>query len=82
MTCQYAKARGCRVLAVSTGDDSELLYKRKLGVKYYIDYTCSADIVAEVKGINGNGPDAAILIEGSGALLKEALQVSHFLNGT
>lgn len=51
-------------------------------MKYYIDYTCSADIVAEVKGINGNGPDAAILIEGSGALLKEALQVSHFLNGT
>ncbi|GLA07606.1 pyruvate decarboxylase 3 [Aspergillus niger] len=74
LTCQYAKARGCRVLAVSTGNDSELLYKKKLGVEYYIDYNCSADIVAEVQGINGNGPDAAILIEGSGALLKGALQ--------
>ncbi|GJP94518.1 pyruvate decarboxylase [Aspergillus niger] len=78
LTCQYAKARGCRVLVVSTGDDSGLLYKKKLGVEYYIDYNCSADIVAEVQGINGNGPDAAILIEGSGALLKGALQyVQH-----
>ncbi|GAT27597.1 pyruvate decarboxylase [Aspergillus luchuensis] len=31
-------------------------------------------MVAEVQGMIGNGPDAAILIEGSGSLLKGALQ--------
>ncbi|GKZ36418.1 pyruvate decarboxylase 3 [Aspergillus brasiliensis] len=74
LTCQYAKARGCRVLAVSTGEDGNLLYKEKLGVEYYIDYNCSTDIVAEVQGLTGNGPDAAILIEASEALLKGAVQ--------
>ncbi|RAH58791.1 pyruvate decarboxylase [Aspergillus piperis CBS 112811] len=74
LTCQYAKARGCRVLAISTGDDGDNLYKQKLGVEYYIDYSSSADMVAEVQGMIGNGPDAAILIEGSGSLLKGALQ--------
>ena len=81
MTCQYAKARGCRVLVISTGDYSDHLYKKKLGVEYYIDYNSSADMVAEVQGMIGDGPDAAILIEGSGALLKGALQVSLFLSG-
>lgn len=76
MTCQYAKARGCRVLVISTGDDGDHLYKQKLGVEYYIDFNSSANIVAEVQGMIDNGPDAAILIEGSGALLKGALQVS------
>ncbi|PYH28446.1 pyruvate decarboxylase [Aspergillus neoniger CBS 115656] len=74
LTCQYAKARGYRVLVISTGVYSNHLYKQKLGVEYYIDYNSSANMVAEVQGMIDDGPDAAILIEGSGALLKGALQ--------
>ncbi|RAL04490.1 uncharacterized protein BO80DRAFT_441954 [Aspergillus ibericus CBS 121593] len=74
LTCQYAKARGCRVLAISSGEDSELLYKQKIGVDFYEDYRSPKNVAAEVQGITGGGPDAAILIEGTETLLKSALQ--------
>ncbi|PYI00594.1 thiamine diphosphate-binding protein, partial [Aspergillus sclerotiicarbonarius CBS 121057] len=74
LTCQYARARGCRVLAISSGEDSELLYKQKIGVDFYVDYRNRKNVAAEVQRITGGGPDAAILIQGTEPLLKGALQ--------
>lgn len=77
LTCQYAKARGCRVLAISSGENSELLYKQKIGVDFYLNYRNSKNVAVEVQRITGCGPDVAILIEGTETLLKGALQVGH-----
>ncbi|PYI32097.1 hypothetical protein BP00DRAFT_369698 [Aspergillus indologenus CBS 114.80] len=72
LACQYAKAHGCRVLAISTGGDGRILYKDRLRVDFYVDCNTSPDIVTEVRKLTGGGPDAAIMIEGTEALLEDA----------
>ncbi|PWY85020.1 thiamine diphosphate-binding protein, partial [Aspergillus heteromorphus CBS 117.55] len=74
LACQYARARGCRVLAISTGEDSKRMYKEKIGVDFYVDYERSNNVSLEVQTITGGGPDVALLIESTDTLLKEALQ--------
>ncbi|PYH93118.1 hypothetical protein BO71DRAFT_441948 [Aspergillus ellipticus CBS 707.79] len=74
LACQYARARGCRILAISTGDDGRRLYKEKIGVDFYVDYQRSSNVIAEVQKITGGGPNVALLIESMEPLLKAALQ--------
>ncbi|RAK72658.1 thiamine diphosphate-binding protein [Aspergillus fijiensis CBS 313.89] len=74
LACQYAKAHGCRVLAISTGGEGQILYKDNLRVDFYVDYHTSQDIVTEVRKLTVGGPDAAIMIEGTEALLEDTTQ--------
>lgn len=75
MACQYAKARGCRVLAISQGPEKRKLCLEELGVDYFVDYLASEDIVQEVRALTDGGPHAVIVVSTSETLLHSACQV-------
>lgn len=75
MACQYAKARGCRVVAISQGVEKKKLCLDELGVDYFVDYTDSEDIVAEVRSLTHGGPHVVIVASASDTLLHSAIQV-------
>lgn len=79
MACQYAKARGYRVLAISQGAEKRKLCLEELGVDYFVDYHESEDLVKEVKALTNGGPHAVIVTSASDTLLHSALQVKMVL---
>lgn len=60
---QYAKAMGCRVIAIDAGEEKAALVK-ELGAESYVDFMKTKDIVAEVRAAteDGLGPQAAVLV--------------------
>ncbi|CAG8090638.1 unnamed protein product [Penicillium nalgiovense] len=74
LACQYAKACGYKVLALSTGPSKELMCTKKLGVDYYVDYKASPDLVSEIKSITNGGPHAAIVVAAAEMPFNQAVQ--------
>lgn len=62
LAVQYAKAMGLQVIAIDTGDEKRQLCKG-YGVRVFVDFAVSKDVVAEVEAAteDGLGPHAALL---------------------
>lgn len=74
LACQYAKAMGYKVLAISSGASKRHMCLTELGADYYVDYK-SADLVEEVKGVTRGGPHAAVIVSSVEEPFHQALQV-------
>ncbi|EAW08995.1 pyruvate decarboxylase [Aspergillus clavatus NRRL 1] len=74
LACQYAKACGYRVLALSSGASKKAMCIDQLGVDYFIDYATSPDVVSEVKSVTGGGVHAAIVVATVVAPFQQALE--------
>jgi pyruvate decarboxylase len=75
LACQYAKALGYRVLAISSGEEKHRLCIDQLGAKYFVDYRRSKDIVSEVRSIAPDGPHAVVVVASAMEPFQAALQV-------
>ncbi|OKO94680.1 Alcohol dehydrogenase 1 [Penicillium subrubescens] len=73
LACQYAKACGYKVLALSSGSAKRDMCLFKLGANYYIDYK-SPDVVNEVKSTTDGGPHAAVIVSSVEEPFHQALQ--------
>ncbi|KAL2860963.1 pyruvate decarboxylase [Aspergillus lucknowensis] len=62
LACQYAKACGYRVLALSTGASKRKMCLEELGVDFFVDYRLSANLVEEVKSLTNGGPSAVVVV--------------------
>ncbi|KKK20254.1 hypothetical protein ARAM_004109 [Aspergillus rambellii] len=60
--CQYAKAMGFRVLAISAGPEKRRMCMESLGADLFIDYSTSSDLVSEVIEASSGGPHAALVL--------------------
>ncbi|KAJ5669023.1 hypothetical protein N7462_010093 [Penicillium macrosclerotiorum] len=61
LACQYAKAMGFKVLAISSGESKKRMCLVDLQVNYYVDYK-SLNVVEEVKRSTSGGPHAAVIV--------------------
>ncbi|EHA21004.1 hypothetical protein ASPNIDRAFT_194416 [Aspergillus niger ATCC 1015] len=61
LACQYAKACGHKVLALSSGAAKRQMCLYDLGADYFVDYK-SPDVAEEVKRVTGGGPHAAMIV--------------------
>jgi propanol-preferring alcohol dehydrogenase len=63
LACQYAKAMGCRVIGIDTGDEKKKMVT-ELGGETFIDFATSKNLVADVQKAtpDGLGPHAVILV--------------------
>ncbi|GKZ17458.1 hypothetical protein AbraIFM66951_004760 [Aspergillus brasiliensis] len=61
LACQYAKACGHKVLALSSGSAKRQMCLYDLGADYFVDYK-SPDVAEEVKRVTGGGPHAAMIV--------------------
>ncbi|GAT22919.1 threonine aldolase [Aspergillus luchuensis] len=61
LACQYAKACGHKVLALSSGAAKRQMCLYDLGADYFVDYK-SPDVAEEVKRLTGGGPHAAMIV--------------------
>ncbi|RAH54667.1 hypothetical protein BO85DRAFT_95637 [Aspergillus piperis CBS 112811] len=61
LACQYAKACGHKVLALSSGAAKRKMCLYDLGADYFVDYK-SPDVAEEVKRVTGGGPHAAMIV--------------------
>jgi len=72
LACQYAIARGYRVIAIDSGNDKRELVK-SYGINEFIDYQ-SEDIVARVKELtDGHGAHGAIIVASGAKAYEQAL---------
>ncbi|GES62055.1 pyruvate decarboxylase [Aspergillus terreus] len=78
LACQYAKALGYRVLAISSGEQKRRLCIDQLGAEYFVDYKCSKDIVSEVRSITPDGPHAVVVVASAMEPFQAALQYVRF----
>ncbi|KAL5363331.1 hypothetical protein BJX96DRAFT_167388 [Aspergillus floccosus] len=78
LACQYAKALGYRVLAVSRGEERRRLCTDQLGVDYFVDYKSSKDIVTEIQSITPDGPHAVVVVASAMEPFQAALQYVRF----
>ncbi|OKP10314.1 Pyruvate decarboxylase 3 [Penicillium subrubescens] len=63
LACQYAKALGYRVLALSTGSSKQAMLVEEIGVDYFVDYIASQEnLIPEIQELTGGGPHAAIVV--------------------
>ena len=77
LACQYAKAMGYKVLALSSGASKRSMCLVDLGVDYYADYK-SPNIIHEVRSLTNGGPHAAIIVSSVEEPFHQALQVRRF----
>ncbi|PWY88173.1 hypothetical protein BO70DRAFT_369105 [Aspergillus heteromorphus CBS 117.55] len=61
LACQYAKACGHKVLALSSGTAKRGMCLYDLGADYFVDYK-SSNVTEEVKSITGGGPHAVMIV--------------------
>lgn len=63
LACQYAKAMGCRVIGIDTGDEKKKMVT-ELGAEIFVDFATSKNLVADVQKAtpDGLGPHAVILV--------------------
>ncbi|GLA06240.1 hypothetical protein AnigIFM60653_006766 [Aspergillus niger] len=73
LACQYAKACGHKVLALSSGAAKRQMCLYDLGADYFVDYK-SPDVVEEVKRVTGGGPHAAMIVSSVEELFHQATQ--------
>ena len=64
VACQYAKAMGCRVIGIDTGDEKKKMVTEQLGGEVFIDFATSKNLVADVQKAtpDGLGPHAVLLV--------------------
>ncbi|RAK90491.1 pyruvate decarboxylase [Aspergillus costaricaensis CBS 115574] len=62
LACQFAKACGYRVLAISAGESKRKMCVEKLGADYFVDYKSSSDLIEEIKEVTQGGPNAVIVV--------------------
>ncbi|KAJ4322713.1 alcohol dehydrogenase [Neodidymelliopsis sp. IMI 364377] len=64
LACQYAKAMGCRVIGIDTGDEKQKMVTEQLGAEHFVDFAKSKNLVADVQKAtpDGLGPHAVILV--------------------
>ncbi|KAE8383063.1 hypothetical protein BDV26DRAFT_303971 [Aspergillus bertholletiae] len=74
--CQYAKALGYRVLALSSGLRKRAMLVDELDVDYFVDYniTPEGDLAAEIQKLTEGGPHAAIVVSSVEAPIAQAIQ--------
>ncbi|SCW00636.1 LAFE_0C08592g1_1 [Lachancea fermentati] len=77
---QYAKAMGLRVLGIDGGAEKEKLFKQ-LGGEYFIDFTKTKDIVAEVIKATNGGAHGVINVSVSEAAIEASTEYCR-ANGT
>ena len=70
---QYGRALGARVLAIDAGD-AKKTFVESLGAQY-LDFTKSADLVADVKSMTEGGAHGAVVTSGHPAAFKHAADV-------
>lgn len=75
LACQYAKACGFRVLAISAGKEKKEMCIEQLRVDYFVDYKVSTDIIVDVKRVTAGGPHAVLVVAAAQKPLQEAVQV-------
>lgn len=63
LAIQYAKAMGCRVIGIDTGDEKKKMIS-ELGGEAFVDFATSKNVVADVQKAtaDGLGPHAVILV--------------------
>jgi propanol-preferring alcohol dehydrogenase len=63
LACQYAKAMGCRVIGIDTGDNKKKMVQ-ELGGETFVDFMQSKNVIADVQAAtpDGLGPHAVILV--------------------
>ncbi|KNG88805.1 hypothetical protein ANOM_002460 [Aspergillus nomiae NRRL 13137] len=74
LACQYARACGFRVLAISTGLERRKACLEQFNVDYFVDYRTTTDLVSEVRSITNGGPHAVIVTSSSPSSLQLACQ--------
>ncbi|KAG8527770.1 alcohol dehydrogenase [Bacidia gigantensis] len=64
LACQYAKAMGLQVIAIDTGDDKKKMLEGELGVKAFIDFAKTKDVVQDVQEQTEDktGPNAVLVV--------------------
>lgn len=80
LAIQYAKAMGYRVLGIDAGDEKAKLFK-ELGGEYFIDFTKTKDMVAEVIEATNGGAHAVINVSVSEAAISTSVLYTRS-NGT
>ena len=75
LACQYAKAMGYKVLALSSGSSKRVMCLNELEVDYYVDYN-SPSLLKEVKDVTDGGPHATLIVSSVEEPFHQALQVS------
>ncbi|KAJ5365291.1 Polyketide synthase enoylreductase [Penicillium concentricum] len=75
LACQYAKALGYRVLAISEGSSKKAMLVKVIGVDYFVDYIASKQgLIPEVQELTGGGPHAAIVVASVESPIGQAIQ--------
>lgn len=80
LAVQYAKAMGYRVLGIDGGDEKAKLFK-ELGGEYFIDFTKSKDIIAEVIEATNGGAHGVINVSVSEGAISASTKYARS-NGT
>ncbi|KAL3264698.1 hypothetical protein ABHI18_000534 [Aspergillus niger] len=73
LACQFAKACGYRVLAISAGESKRKMCIKNLGVDCFVDYKASPSLIEEVKEITQGGPNAVIVVSSTTKPFDEAI---------
>ena len=79
LACQYAKACGHKVLALSSGSAKRQMCLYDLGADYFVDYK-SPNVAEEAKRVTGGGPHAAIIVSSVEEPFHQTTQVSRPLS--
>jgi len=74
LACQFAKAMGLRVIAIDGGDEKKDMCLNKLGAEFYVDFTTTKDLVAEIIEKTNGGPHAVILVAASEKPFQQAAE--------
>ena len=80
LAVQYAKAMGYRVLGIDGGDEKAKLFKQ-LGGEYFIDFTKSKDVIAEVIKATDGGAHGVINVSVSEGAISASTRYAR-ANGT
>ncbi|KAJ6170681.1 Thiamine pyrophosphate enzyme C-terminal TPP-binding [Penicillium canescens] len=73
LACQYAKALGFRVLALSSGDGKRR-HCANLGVDYFVDYKTSKNLPHEIQGLTDGGPHAVVVVSSDDRPIHQAIE--------
>ncbi|KAJ5578686.1 uncharacterized protein N7459_007650 [Penicillium hispanicum] len=73
LACQYAKAMGFRVLAISSGAEKRRHCER-LGVDYFADYRHAKDLTLEIQKLTYGGPHAVVVVSSDDRPISQAVE--------
>ncbi|CAI7593091.1 unnamed protein product [Penicillium manginii] len=73
LACQYAKAMGFRVLAISSGAEKRM-HCEKLGVDYFADYRSSKDLTCDIQRLTNGGPHAVVVVSSYDRPISQAIE--------